>query len=96
MHSRPTSFARFTVLFLAASVLLLLPPGTAQAAPQSVAKTLSVPWSLDDKPPPKEYWTPWAPVPTYAVVRYAIGFRASTGSVNVNAPFAVSLSYDDA
>jgi hypothetical protein len=84
------------VSFVSVGVLVLGNGGAALAATQSVTKTLEVPWSLDDKPPPKEYWSPWAPLPWYTVVRYAVGFRASTGSVNVRAPYKLTFAYDNA
>lgn len=75
---------------------LVTVPRLASAALQSQGKVIdSVAWNLDGKPAPKEYWGPWSPLPAYMVVRYAIGARFSTGTVNVKAPVKLTLSYDD-
>ena len=78
-------------------ILPLLSALPCPAAQQTLTKTLAGPtWLLDDAPPPKTLWSPWAPLPTQYLIRYAMGFRFSTGTVAVRCPVKVTVRYDDA
>lgn len=88
---------RWNFLFLVIIVCLFSSFSHSYAALQTkdVEFANSISWSLQDKPIPQTYWSPYLPMPTQQIFRMKMGFRFSTGTIAIKDSVKINFSWDD-
>lgn len=89
---------RKQAVFLLAAALFVA--GETFPAEQTASRSFSnLTWNYQGNKLPETYWTPWLSIGPYGLVvhqgvRYKLGVRCSTGTINVKCPVELSFTYD--
>jgi hypothetical protein len=83
----PLIFVTFVSLIMLPSVVTAVENSFSHPYPP-------VGWNYSGNEIPETYWTPYLPLGSQQLTRFRIGFRFSTGTINVKCPVKLTFKYD--
>ena len=87
--------SRWVIFIIVIAALQLADVGPGLAGQQTFDVLLPpATWSMPGSYNPIEVWSPWAPIPTYSLLRYSMGAKVSPGTLRLICPILVTVSYN--